>query len=186
MQRKTLNEYVSEAINILKDSIRINKIQKSQFAEVLNKAFTESFKGTDYTVSIISNEQCSYFWDISGFKTKVNISDKKETILTKGISIELNLLYKLEDIYEEYSYIKEIDLVGISCNGNGCVEEEIRANILVEKLENIENECKYICNEAKLVFKNGHNISDIKRINIDKIIDFAKEYNRIVDKLLEE
>lgn len=102
MQRKTLNEYVSEAINILKDSIRINKIQKSQFAEVLNKAFTEPFKGTDYTVSIISNERCSCFWDISGFKTKVNISDKKETILTKGISIELNLLYKLEDIYEEY------------------------------------------------------------------------------------
>lgn len=87
---------------------------------------------------------------------------------------------------EKYSYIKDIDLVGISCNGNGCVEEEIKANILVEKLENIENECKYICNEAKLVFKNGHNISDIKRINIDKIIDFAKEYNRIVDKLLEE
>lgn len=207
MHRKTLNEYVSDAINILNDCIRINKIQKFQFAEILNKAFTESFKGTTYTVSIISNEECNFFWDILGFKTKINISDKNETILIKGISIELNLLYRLESIYEEYieykpifkifkrksikrkekcSYIKEVDLLGISCNGNGCVEEEIRANILIEKLENIENECNYICNEAKRVFKNGHTVSDLKRIDIDKLIGFTKEYNRIVDKLLEE
>ncbi len=77
-------------------------------------------------------------------------------------------------------------MIGINCNGNGCVEEEIRANILIEKLENVENECKYICSEAKRVLRNGHTVSDLKRIDIDKLIGFTKEYNRIVDKLLEE